>query len=63
MNRLKFVAGDDNLPVNIDDLNGDFDPKEYDRRMNVNNQYYFFYFTDGIYLSIKQINMDVKEIC
>ena len=35
MSRLKTVAGDDQLPVNIDDLDGDFDPKEYDGRMNV----------------------------
>ena len=35
MKRLKLVAGDENLPVNINDLNADFDPKEYDRRMNV----------------------------
>ncbi len=41
MNRLKSVAGDDDLPVNIDDLNADFDPKEYDRRMNVNTQNFF----------------------
>jgi len=42
MNRLKFVAGVDNLPVNIDDLDADFDPKEYDRRMNelFNDEYY-----------------------
>ena len=35
MSRLKAVAGDDNLAVNIEDLDKDFDPKEYDRRMNV----------------------------
>lgn len=35
MKRLKSVAGDDDLPVNIDDLDEDFDPKEYDRRMQV----------------------------
>ncbi len=35
MKRLKTVAGEDDLPVNIDDLNEDFDPKEYDRRMKV----------------------------
>jgi len=40
MKRLKSVAGDDDLHINIDDLNGDFDPKEYDRRMQVNSQYF-----------------------
>lgn len=35
MKRLKTVAGDEDLPVNIDDLDADFDPKEYDRRMQV----------------------------
>ncbi|CAF1199331.1 unnamed protein product [Rotaria sp. Silwood1] len=42
MKRLKNVAGDDNLPVNIDDLDADFDPKEYDRRMQelFNDDYY-----------------------
>ena len=38
MNRLKSVAGEENLRINIDDLNADFDPKEYDRRMNVRNK-------------------------
>jgi hypothetical protein len=42
MKRLKSVAGDDNLCVNIDDLNADFDPKEYDRRMKVDIQYLLF---------------------
>ncbi|CAF1027981.1 unnamed protein product [Adineta steineri] len=31
--RLKTVAGDEDLRLNIDDFDGDFDPKEYDRRM------------------------------
>ena len=35
MKRLKSVAGDDDLPVNMDDLDADFDPAEYDRRMHV----------------------------
>jgi hypothetical protein len=35
MKRLKAVAGEEDLPLNIDDLNADFDPKEYDRRMKV----------------------------
>jgi hypothetical protein len=43
MNRLKSVAGEEDLPVNIDDLDADFDPKEYDRRMKVNLQYLFHY--------------------
>ncbi len=42
MKRLKSVAGDDNLCINIDDLNADFDPKEYDRRMKVDIQYLLF---------------------
>jgi protein KRI1 len=33
--RLKTIAGDDDLHVHIDDFDGDFDPKEYDRRMQV----------------------------
>ncbi|CAF4268722.1 unnamed protein product [Rotaria socialis] len=42
MKRLKTVAGDEDLPVNIDDLDADFDPKEYDRRMQqiFNDDYY-----------------------
>ncbi|CAM4747258.1 unnamed protein product [Rotaria magnacalcarata] len=42
MKRLKVVAGDEDLPVNIDDLDADFDPKEYDRRMQqiFNDDYY-----------------------
>jgi len=42
MKRLKSVAGDDDLCLNIDDLNRDFDPKEYDRRMKelFNDNYY-----------------------
>lgn len=40
MNRLKAVAGDDDLRLNIDDLNADFDPKEYDRRMQVSHRDY-----------------------
>ncbi|UJR32030.1 hypothetical protein I4U23_019498 [Adineta vaga] len=42
MTRLKTVAGDDDLRLNIDDLNADFDPKEYDRRMQelFNDKYY-----------------------
>jgi hypothetical protein len=38
MKRLKTVAGEEDLRLNIDDLNADFDPKEYDRRMQVNNR-------------------------
>ncbi|CAF1415704.1 unnamed protein product, partial [Rotaria sordida] len=42
MKRLKTVAGDEDLPVNMDDLDADFDPKEYDRRMQelFNDDYY-----------------------
>lgn len=35
MKRLKSIAGEENLALNMDDLDADFDPKEYDRRMNV----------------------------
>ena len=41
INRLKSVAGEDNLRINIDDLDADFDPKEYDRRMNVRHRTIF----------------------
>ena len=37
MKRLKTVAGEEDLAVNFDDINEDFDPKEYDRRMKVND--------------------------
>jgi len=42
MKRLRNVAGDEHLAVNIDDLDADFDPKEYDRRMQelFNDDYY-----------------------
>jgi protein KRI1 len=43
MNRLKTVAGDEDLSVNIDDLDADFDPKEYDRRMQVKKPLYRVY--------------------
>jgi protein KRI1 len=36
LKRLRTVAGDEHLAVNLDDLDEDFDPKEYDRRMQVN---------------------------
>jgi hypothetical protein len=42
MNRLKSVAGDEDLSLNIDDLNADFDPKEYDRRMQVKHLDFLF---------------------
>ena len=38
MQKLKTIAGDDDLPLNIDDLDEDFDPKEYDRRMKVSDE-------------------------
>jgi hypothetical protein len=43
MKRLKSVAGDENLSININDLNEDFDPKEYDRRMKVQYLNFLFY--------------------
>ncbi|VDL75189.1 unnamed protein product [Nippostrongylus brasiliensis] len=41
LERLKKLAGDD-IPINVDDLTGDFDPKEYDNRMKqiFNDDYY-----------------------
>lgn len=35
MKKLKAVAGDEQLELNMDDFEADFDPKEYDRRMKV----------------------------
>ncbi|VDN55461.1 unnamed protein product [Dracunculus medinensis] len=42
LRKLKQLAGDDELPLNIDDLEADFNPAEYDKRMKelFNNQYY-----------------------
>ncbi|PIO63205.1 Krr1 family protein, partial [Teladorsagia circumcincta] len=34
LERLKKMAGDD-IPISIDDITGDFDPREYDKRMKV----------------------------
>ncbi|KAK6055890.1 Krr1 family protein [Cooperia oncophora] len=41
LDRLKKMAGDD-IPINIDDITGDFDPREYDKRMEqiFNEEYY-----------------------
>ncbi|XGW12655.1 hypothetical protein V3C99_013375 [Haemonchus contortus] len=41
LERLKKMAGDD-IPINVDDLTGDFDPREYDKRMEqiFNEEYY-----------------------
>ncbi|KAK6037793.1 hypothetical protein COOONC_24700 [Cooperia oncophora] len=41
LERLKKMAGDD-IPINIDDITGDFDPREYDKRMEqiFNEEYY-----------------------
>ncbi|CAJ0605182.1 unnamed protein product [Cylicocyclus nassatus] len=41
LEKLKKMAGDD-IPISIDDIEGDFDPKEYDRRMQqlFNDEYY-----------------------
>ncbi|KIH58697.1 Krr1 family protein [Ancylostoma duodenale] len=36
LERLKKMAGDD-IPISIDDLEGDFDPKEYDMRMQIDD--------------------------
>lgn len=35
LKKLKELAGDDCLPVNVDDLEADFDPTAYDKRMKV----------------------------
>ncbi|PIO53060.1 hypothetical protein TELCIR_25622, partial [Teladorsagia circumcincta] len=41
LERLKKMAGDD-IPISIDDITGDFDPREYDKRMKqiFNEEYY-----------------------
>ncbi|KAK6737922.1 hypothetical protein RB195_020178 [Necator americanus] len=41
LERLKMMAGDD-ISISVDDLEGDFDPKEYDKRMQqiFNDDYY-----------------------
>uniref|UniRef100_A0AC34GXG3 Protein KRI1 homolog n=1 Tax=Panagrolaimus sp. ES5 TaxID=591445 RepID=A0AC34GXG3_9BILA len=33
LKKVKAIAGDDGLPLSIEDLEKDFDPKEYDKRM------------------------------
>lgn len=33
--KVKAIAGDEDLPLRIEDLEKDFDPKEYDKRMQV----------------------------
>uniref|UniRef100_A0A914Z838 Protein KRI1 homolog n=1 Tax=Panagrolaimus superbus TaxID=310955 RepID=A0A914Z838_9BILA len=33
LKKVKSIAGDDGLPLSIEDLEKDFDPKEYDKRM------------------------------
>ncbi|CAG9540629.1 unnamed protein product [Cercopithifilaria johnstoni] len=42
LKKLKILAGDDGLPLNVDDLEADFDPAAYDKRMKevFNSQYY-----------------------
>ncbi|VDK74290.1 unnamed protein product [Litomosoides sigmodontis] len=42
LEKLKELAGDDCLPLNVDDLEADFDPTAYDKRMKeiFNSQYY-----------------------
>lgn len=42
LQRLKKLADDDDLPVNVDDLEADFDPTTYDKRMKeiFASQYY-----------------------
>lgn len=35
MKKLKDVAGDEALPLKVEDLQGDFDPDEYDKLMQV----------------------------
>ncbi|KAL3994833.1 KRI1-like C-terminal family protein [Acanthocheilonema viteae] len=42
LKKLKKLAGDDSLPLNVDDLEADFDPTAYDKRMKevFNSQYY-----------------------
>lgn len=33
--KLRRLAGEDDLPLNVDDLEADFDPATYDKRMQV----------------------------
>uniref|UniRef100_A0A914UYH1 Protein KRI1 homolog n=1 Tax=Plectus sambesii TaxID=2011161 RepID=A0A914UYH1_9BILA len=42
LKKLKAISGDEELPVDMDDLEGDFDPAEYDRKMQkmFNDKYY-----------------------
>ncbi|VDM42077.1 unnamed protein product [Toxocara canis] len=42
LKKLRHISGDDQLPVRIDDLEEDFDPAAYDKRMEelFNNHYY-----------------------
>lgn len=35
LQKLRNLAGDDNLPLNVEDLEADFDPVAYDKRMEV----------------------------
>uniref|UniRef100_A0A1I7VX65 Protein KRI1 homolog n=1 Tax=Loa loa TaxID=7209 RepID=A0A1I7VX65_LOALO len=42
LKKLKKLAGDEDLPLNVDDLEADFDPTAYDKRMKeiFSSQYY-----------------------
>ncbi|VDN25141.1 unnamed protein product [Gongylonema pulchrum] len=42
LRKLRKLAGDDSLPLSVDDLEADFDPTSYDKRMDeiFSSQYY-----------------------
>lgn len=42
LKKLKKLAGDDDLPLNMNDLEADFDPTAYDKRMEVCSLYSCF---------------------
>lgn len=54
LERLKRMAGDEELPVKIDDLEDDFDPAVYDKRIQV--RHYYLY-------SVKNSDNNYKIIC
>lgn len=47
LKKLKELAGDDDLSLNIDDLEADFDPTAYDKRMKVCSLSYRFFSFSG----------------
>lgn len=57
LRKLKILAGDDGLPLNVDDLEADFDPTVYDKRMKVCSWYSCFtnYLTILIFIALKSL--------